>query len=146
MPVSSGSGACWALFARRLMKKRYGIEAKDLERLDEQEDWNVLFEVLGALTTTDMRGSLTLIVFEATGWCGVAAIWFEPALRNRYYVPFSILLIVAGLLHDWWVAGNLNNPRFLGLLKIRALMREYPYTAYQRDQHRADSAPESDEA
>jgi hypothetical protein len=68
---------------------------------------------------------MTMIVFEATGWCGLAATLFAPQLSKRYYVAFSMLLILAGLLHDWNVAEGLNNPPLLGVLKIRSLLREF---------------------
>jgi hypothetical protein len=70
-----------------------------------------------------------MIVFEATGWSGLAAIRFAPTLRNRYYVALCALMIVAGLLHDWYVAEGLNNRTFLGFLKTRSLLREFPKLA-----------------
>lgn len=121
-PVDEGARRLWAHIARALLKKKYGIDPSDLG----QAEWNALFWSLGTLTITDMRGSITMVVFEATGWCGLAASLLADSLRNRYYLGLSVLLTVAGLLHDWYVAGNLNNPAFLGLLKVRALLREFP--------------------
>src|SRR6202030_1922014 len=108
------------VFARHLLQNRYGIKP---EKFDDQGDWNVLYDALGTLSLTDVRGNIMMIVSEATGWCGIAATRFAPTLRNRYYVYFSMFLIATGLLHDWYVARGLNNPRILGFLKIRALMR-----------------------
>jgi hypothetical protein len=117
----AGTRKCWARFASQLLKTRYGIEARQLD----QDEWNVLYSTFGLLTTTDIYGSILMIATEATGWCGLAATWLAPELRNRYYVDFLIFLIVAGLFHDWHVARNLNNPRFLGVLRVRALLKEY---------------------
>jgi hypothetical protein len=132
---------CWALFAKRLLKDRYGIEAAGLG----QDEWNVLYWILGPLTSADIRGSVWVMASEATGWCGFAATLFAPALRNRYYVALSVLLTASGLIHDWRVVGNLTNPRFLGFLKIRALMREFRNVT-QREGKRPlpRSAPDAD--
>src|SRR6267154_5072602 len=123
-PLDVGARKLWSIVARRLLKERYGIGADNLG----QEEWNALYQTLGTLRIEDVRGSMTMIVSEATGWCGIAATWFAPTLRNRYYVAFCALLIVAGLLHDWYVAAGLNNPLFLGFLKVRALLREFQNT------------------
>jgi len=93
---------------------------------------------------------MTMVVSEATGWCGLVAVLFEHQLRNRYYVALSALLVLAGLLHDWYVAKGLNNPPFLVVLKIRALFREFPRATGHKGQPRlptsldpgADSAPD----
>jgi hypothetical protein len=119
---------CWALLARRLLKDRYNLEAADLD----QDDWNVLYDTLGPLSLADVRGDYTVIAYEAIGWSGLAATLLAPALRNRYYVSLSIVLIVWGLLHDWHVVGNVTNPRFLGFLKIRTLLREYQNTTERK--------------
>jgi hypothetical protein len=121
IPLDLDARKCWALIARRLLKKKYGIKPKDIG----QEEWDALYQTLGTLRIEDVRGSMAMIVFEATGWCGLAATRFAPELSKRYYVGISVLLVVAGLLHDWYVAEGLNNPRFLGFLKVRALLREF---------------------
>jgi hypothetical protein len=148
-PWDEGTRKLWAITARRLLKVKYGIEPQDLH----QEEWNALYWTLGTLAITDVRGHMTMIVFEATGWCGLAAMLFGQELRNQYYLAFSVLLILAGLLHDWYVAAGLNNPQFLGSLRIRALLREFPHATGHKGQLRlqksaeldTDSTPESDE-
>lgn len=143
-----GTRQCWALFAKKLLKSRYDIEAADLD----QEQWNVLYWALGPLSLSDRRGSMTMIMFEATGWCGLSAILFAPVLRSGYFVIFCTLLILPGLSHDWNVAGSLTNPRFLACLKIRALLREYQKPLRHAEKRptsasdtQAYSASESDE-
>src|SRR6266849_6928767 len=121
-PLDDGARRLWAVVAKRLLKEKYGIGREDQLGQDE---WNALYQTLGTLRIEDVRGSMTMIVSEATGWCGIAATRFAPTLRNRYYVAFSGLLIVAGLLHDCYVAAGLNNHQFLGYLKVRALFREF---------------------
>ncbi len=119
-----GARRLWAVFAKRLMKEKYRIGRE--EQHLEQPEWNALYQTLGTLRIEDLRGAMTMVVFEATGWCGLAAMRFAPTLRNRSYLALSGLFIVAGLLHDWYVAANLNSPLFLAYLKIRALIREFP--------------------
>jgi len=134
-PPDEDARKCWALLARRLLQDQYGIELEDIG----QDEWNVLYLTLVTPTMMDVRGNILMIASEAMGWCGLTATLFAHALWNRYYVAFSVLLIAAGLLHDWHMAGNLNNPRFLGFLKIRALLREYRKTPKP---HRKDGVPD----
>lgn len=110
----------WALIARKLLAKQYGIEPETLS----QEDWNVLYWTLGIPTQRDRRGLVFLIASEAVGWCGLAAMLFAHGLRNRYYFVFSVVLIVTGLFHDWWVATGLKSGQYIGSLKISVLLRE----------------------
>jgi hypothetical protein len=142
VPQDEGTRKCWARFATQLLKTRYGIEARHLD----QEEWNVLYATLGLLTTEDTHGNILMLASEATGWCGLAAMRLAPALWNRYYVSFSIFLIVIGLLHDWHVERNLNNPRFLGVLRVRALLKQYRNSTERRDLRSLprSSAPNAD--
>jgi hypothetical protein len=125
-PEVRGAMRLWSRLARELLKTRYGIDAYSLEHALDQEEWNVLYSALGLLTLQETRGSVFMIAIEATGWCGLAATRFASSLENRYYIGFSIFLIIVGLFHDWNVIRNLNNPLFLGVLRVRALLREYP--------------------
>jgi hypothetical protein len=140
MPADEGARKLWAIIGKRLLREKYGVEPKDLG----QEEWNALYWTLGTLTITDVRGSMTMIVFEATGWAGLAATLFAHQLWNRYYVGLSALLILAGLLHDWHVAGNLNNFRFLAYLKIRSLLREFPRVTDRTSSPDPDANSESE--
>ena len=151
MPMDEGARKLWALFARGLLTEKYGVDLRELH----QEEWNALYWTLGTLAITDVRGSMTMLVFEATAWCGLAATRFAPHLWNRYYLALSILLTLAGLLPDWHVVGGLNNPRFLGYLKIRSLVREFHKAKVYGEQLKKgksshgsdeDSASELDEA
>ncbi len=124
-PIDEGARKLWSLLAGRLLREKYAIEPKLLD----QEEWDALYWTLGTLRIEDIRGAMTMIVSEATGWCGIAAIRFAPTLRNRYYVALCTLMIVAGLVHDWYVAEGLNNRTFIGFLKTRSLLREFPKLA-----------------
>lgn len=110
----------WALVARKLLEEQYGIKPETLG----QEDWNALYGTLGIPTQRDRRGVVFLIASEAVGWSGIAAMLFAQGLRNRYYFIFSLILIVAGLFHDWWVAEGLKSGQYIGSLKISVLLRE----------------------
>jgi hypothetical protein len=118
---SAGAIKCWTRFARRLLQIQYGVDPQDLG----QEEWDALFWPLGVLNIVDLRGSIVMLAFEATGWCGLVAARLASALRNQHYLVFCAVLIVSGVFHDWHIARNLNDPRSLGTLKIRALLREF---------------------
>lgn len=126
MPQDKAALKLWSRFARELLKTRYGMDVDSLDYPLDQEEWNVLYSALGLLSSEETRGSVFWIASEATGWCGLAATRFASSLEHPYYLGFSIFLIIAGLFHDWGVMRNLNNPLFLGVLRVRALLREYP--------------------
>jgi hypothetical protein len=122
--VPEGVRKCWARFARQILKT-YGIDHEDLD----QEEWNALYGTLGTLTLREQRGSVFMIASEAIGWCGLAAAFLAPTLRTRYYLEFAILLVIAGIIHDWCVAKRLNDPTMWGLLEIRVIARELERTS-----------------
>lgn len=111
---------CWRRLARKLLKTRYGIE------LDEVGDeWQCLYWSVGTPTAEDIRGSILMMASHATGWCGLAATRFAPALNNRYYLAFSLFMIGVGLQHDYYVARRRNDPLGVAYVNTRALLREY---------------------
>ena len=111
---------CWHGAAAELLKKGYGIDREGTERFD----WGVWYSVLGKPSAADLRGSILMIAFHATGWCGIVALHYAPALKNAYFGGFLSLLIFCGISHDWFVAKSLNNPLRSGLLRIRAVLTE----------------------
>jgi hypothetical protein len=120
-----GAMKLWSRLAGELLKTRYGIDAYSLDHSLDQDEWNALYSTIGLLSSEETRGSVFLIASEAMGWCGLAAAHFAASLRNRYYIGFAIFLIIIGLFHDWYVATSLNNLRFLSVLRVRALLKEY---------------------
>jgi hypothetical protein len=76
------------------------------------------------LTAQEIRGGILIIAFHATGWAGIAAIHFAPALNNTYYIGFLLLLIFCGIMHDWFIAKWLNDPVMASLMRVRAGLRE----------------------
>jgi len=111
---------CWAAIARQVLKAKYGIDPKVLG----QEEWNVLYESLVVPSQDDVRANILMVASEAMGWCGLGAMLFAEALRNRYYLIFSLALIAAGLFHGWHVARLKVHPHLYGLLRVRLLLRE----------------------
>lgn len=124
-PGDRGAIKLWSRLARQLLKTRYGIDAYSLDHAFDQDEFNALYSTMGLLTSEDTRGSIFVIASEAMGWCGLAAAHFAPSLKNRYYIGFSIFLLITGLFHDWYVAASLNNLGFVGVLRVRALLKEY---------------------
>ena len=115
---------CWAIIARQLLTAKYGINP---EKFD-QDEWSVLYQSLGTPNIKDVGGSFLLAAFEGIGWSGFTALLFAQGLRNRYYILFSLFLIVAGLLNDWLLVKRMENPKPYALLKIRTLLREFQTT------------------
>lgn len=119
---------CWHVLARRLLKVRYGIKWNEFK----DEEWKPLFLTLGTWTPDDVRGSIFIISCHATGWAGLAATRFAPRLQTKYYFLFCLFLILNGLLHDYYVVVRRCDPRFAGYASIRAVLREFPKTTYDK--------------
>jgi len=111
---------CWHLVASNLLQRRYGIKPRETQQIDP----GIWYSVLPKLTPQEMRGSIVIIAFHAAGWCGITAIHFAPALKNTYYIGFSLLLIICGIAHDWSLAKWRHNPVMAGLVRVRAALRE----------------------
>ena len=111
---------CWRLLARKLLKARYGIEIDQLG-----EEWSAVYWTIGTPTPDDVRGSILVMASHATGWCGLAAIQLAPALYNRYYLAYCLLMVGIGLHNDFHVAIRRNEPEAIAYTNIRALLREY---------------------
>jgi len=111
---------CWVTLASRLLKARYGIEPQNIK----DDEWAALYSNLGSITPEDARGRMMMVAAHASGWAGILASRIAPVLRNRYYIGFSLFLILNGLLHAYYVAKRRFDPRISGALAIRAVLRE----------------------
>jgi hypothetical protein len=123
----------WGVAATQLLK-RYGIE-KTPEF--HPEPWA---NTLGELRPQDWRGTLLVIALHATGWSGLMALYFAPELRTWAFRIFCIFLIGYGLLHDWQVARNFNNPLSQWTILLRSVLAEL------KKPRKGDHADENSEA
>jgi hypothetical protein len=113
---------CLHALTQKLLETKYGITSEDLSR---EIDWRIFYVTLATPTRKEVRGETTMIATHATGWCGLAATRLAPSLNNRYYLSFSLLMIVVGLLHDFYLARSVKNPVLSGIMNIRGLLREF---------------------
>jgi hypothetical protein len=120
----------WHLAAAELLKRRYGIDPPERGSGD---DWGVWYSVLGKPKPEHARGSLLVVASHATGWCGIAATHFSPALNTGYYVRFSLLLILCGVIHDWYVAKWRHDPILSGIVRVRLVLDELREGTSDRD-------------
>ncbi len=111
---------CWLTLARRLLKARYGIESEDVG----DNEWSILYWMLGESDPRDTRGSLLVFTLEATGWAGIAAIRLVPSFDTKHFYYFCLFLVVNGLIHDWFVVRRMTDPRASGYRNVRAVLRE----------------------
>jgi hypothetical protein len=112
----------WEALAKQLLLKRYGLSKESLPAAS----FEPLRDVLTIPSAEEIRGSILMNALQATGWAGLFASRFAPALWNKWYVLFSLVLIGFGLLHDYFVAKRLRDPEIGDLLRIRAVLREFP--------------------
>jgi hypothetical protein len=110
----------WAILTRNLFKRNYGIDLAVLK----QKEWDALYQAAVAARMTEFSDHLLMVASQASGWSGLAAAWFAPRLANRYYIGFNLFLIVIGILYQWQVIRRQNDEYLLGLLRVRALLRE----------------------
>jgi len=110
----------WAILTRSVFKEHYGIALADLE----QEEWDALYLASSSVPMTKFSDHLLMVVSQALGWSGLAAIRFAPSLVNRNYIAFNLFLIAVGMLYQWRVIRSLNDEVLIGLLRVRALLRE----------------------
>jgi hypothetical protein len=112
----------WVTIAKQLMLKRYDLTEDKLPAISFEQ----LQDVLTIPTPEELRGSVLVNASYATGWAGLFASRFAPALCNKWYMMFAYFLIGCGLLHDWNIARRFNDPSLGNMLRLRAVLREFP--------------------
>jgi hypothetical protein len=115
---------CLNTLTRGFVERKYGIKPNDFQL----EHWQVLYPTLAKPTREEVNGSLMTIATHATGWCGLAAIRFAPALRNTNYLTLCVLMIAAGLYYDLSLARTWSSPINTRVMNIRGMLREFNAT------------------
>ena len=135
-PGAKGASEAWSTAASKLLERRYGIDPLEIHSPQEWEAWR---SALGTPKVEDIRGSLLVVTSHATGWSGVAAAYFAPALRNRYFLVFCGFLIFVGLYHTMTVISRWDSVTGRWFIALRAVLAEIPLT--QTDEAKKGSAP-----
>jgi hypothetical protein len=78
----------WQRVAQRVLE-HYQIEPPDG---GSGAAWMPWTSIIGGFEPEDLRGSLLTLTFHATGWSGLAAIHFAPALYAPYFRAFCFFL------------------------------------------------------
>jgi len=135
---------CWHIFARRLLETRYGIDLVNVK----QGEWDVLYWTLQSPTAKEKRGgkSVMMVASQATGWSGLVATRIAPALHNRYYLAFCSVMILSGLFHHYYVDAFFHDPKALGFMNVRAILREFWKKTKKETRPTPNSGPESGES
>lgn len=110
------------VLTKQLLLKRCGLSGDKLPAAS----FDPLFAAFAKPTPRDLRGDLIMMATEATGWGGMVARTFAPALHARWYTTFAAFLIFAGLVHDFYVAKRLSDPEVAGILYLRDILSEFP--------------------
>lgn len=134
---SAGVRKLWAILTGNVFKEHYGITLAGLE----QEEWNALYEASVGAPPITFSDHLLMTASQALGWSGLAATRLAPSLVNRNFIAFNLFLIVIGILYEWWLIRSLNNGYVLGLLRVRALLRELRKGKFARAQSKARTQP-----
>jgi hypothetical protein len=129
-PINQGyeqARHCWGALAPELLTRKYGLDALELGRLND-DDWQALYWTLAMPPREELTASIMILASHAAGWCGIAAIHFAPALADRWYVGFSLLLIVNGLIYNYYDSKRRGTPEGRAYMNLRALLRQFPQT------------------
>jgi hypothetical protein len=112
--------SAWTTTASTLLK-RYGIDYR--QRYDP---WT---QVLGHLTIEDLRGFTLGTTLHATGWAGLSAIYFAPALNATPFKALCVLFIFGGLMQALRLAQDSEHSMrswIVGLANTWAELKEAP--------------------
>jgi len=112
----------WAMLAKQLLKRRYGLDDVQL-RATSLDPFRL---VLTAPNRNEQWGDLMSVTLHATGWSALASLYFAPALRTSWFYIFIVFLIGIGLLNAIGVTRRWWNPMIGDLLRLRAVLREFP--------------------
>ncbi len=116
---------CLGILATRLLESKYSVKLDDQVHIS---NWSAFYITLAKPTPVEIRGEPIMTATHATGWSGLVAAALAPKLANLYYLSFSGLLIVMGLIYDYYLERNKGNPVLSGLANIRGLLREFDTT------------------
>src|SRR5271170_5644800 len=101
----------WSKAATGLLKRRYGISPPQGDNPLHQAEVNAWYSVLtGNPSAEELRGNFFVIALHATGWCGIAAIYVTPSLRNDYYIGLCLFLVAYGTYQEFSLARWWSNP------------------------------------
>ena len=117
---SEGVRRLWGYLVLNLFKMRYGIDLKDLS----QPELNALYDASDRVPMVNLPDHMVMHASQALGWGGLAATCLAPSLINRAYVVFNVALIIIGLLYQWQGIRLLCNGYAVGVLRVRALLKE----------------------
>jgi len=119
----------WEALASQLLRTRYGMKDKDFPKTS----WQPLCEVLTEPTSREIHGDPMMVLLHATGWSALAAAYFAPALHTAWFYAVVLSLIGSGMLHDLDVARILGDSEIGDLLRLRAVLREFPKLKSQHE-------------
>jgi hypothetical protein len=118
--VLSEVNGCLGMACASLLRSRYGMD----EATQSGEGWEVWYAVLGKPTEAESRRAVGAGATQATGWAGLAAIYFAPHLRSGYFEAVSFSLIFLGALYGWYATKRVPDPVQHSLTKIRRVLAE----------------------
>lgn len=122
----------WSQVARVLLQ-RYRIEAPPTELWwqsvnpwaePQWERWKPWTHILGSRRLDDLSGHTLVVVLHATGWAGLAARHFAPALHTRSFTALCLFLVAFGVLHDGSLASWMGHPVRSWLVGLRGTFAE----------------------
>jgi hypothetical protein len=127
---------CQRLAAAQLLSRRYGITpSKGLGEMVDLE-WQAWLSVLGKQPLRFRGAFLTMRTFIGCGLAELAALYFSPALRNRYFLAITVVFVASGAFQSWDLAKWKYEPMRGSLARLAAILVELAETntvAKQRD-------------
>jgi hypothetical protein len=120
---------CQRMAATQLLKRKYGVTPSKGQWEWVDQEWQAWLAVLGKAPAGFRETFLTMRTFLGSGFAEVAAMYIEPALRNRYFVAMAGTLLVAGCFQSLSLAKRRGEPMRFSIVRLLMLMEELAETS-----------------
>jgi hypothetical protein len=114
---------CQRLAATQLLKRKFAVTPSTGQWEWVDQEWQAWLAVLGKAPPGLRESFLTMRTFLGCGIAELAALYFVPALRNRYFVTMSTVLFAAGCFQVFSFVRLRGEPIRASLTRLRGLER-----------------------
>jgi hypothetical protein len=133
---------CQRMAATQLLKRKYGVVPSKGQWEWVDQEWQAWLAVLGKAPVGFREARLTLRTFLGCGFAELSVLNIVPALRNRYFVTMSAVLLVAGFLQSLSLAKRRWEPTWASLTRLLLLMEELAETSAPNPEKKKRSSSE----
>jgi hypothetical protein len=115
---------CQRMAAAQILKRKYGVTPRAGQLPWVEHEWQAWLAVLGKAPPGIHAAFLTMRTFLGCGLAELAALYIVPALRNRYFVAMTGVLLAAGWFQSLSFARRRSEPMRASLIRLLVLMED----------------------